>query len=81
MPSGLFYLQSLDRSIPIKGASNWFLLLPCFIEIPVFHANSIDPDQTPPSTQFAKCPFYGTLALNGLTHRHDSVQIITHMLE
>ena len=24
-----------------------FLLLPCFIEIPVFNSNSVDPDQTP----------------------------------
>ena len=27
--------------------SGWFLLLPCFIEISVFNANSVDPDQTP----------------------------------
>ena len=27
--------------------SGYFLLLPCFIEIPVFNANSLDPDQTP----------------------------------
>ena len=26
-----------------------FLLIPSFIEIPVFHANSVDPDQTPRS--------------------------------
>ena len=25
--------------------SCWFLLLPCFKEIPVFVANSVDPDQ------------------------------------
>ena len=23
----------------------WFSLLPCFIEIPVFNTNSVDPDQ------------------------------------
>ena len=27
--------------------SGYFLLLQCFIEIPVFNANSADPDQTP----------------------------------
>ena len=37
---------------PIKGVSGQFLLLPCFIEIPVFNANSVDPDQTP---RFASC--------------------------
>ena len=26
--------------------SGQFLILPCFIEIPVFNANSADPDQT-----------------------------------
>ena len=29
----------------IKGVSGWFLLLPCFIDIPVLNANSVDPDQ------------------------------------
>ena len=29
--------------------SSKFLLLPCFIKNPVFHANSVDTDQTPPS--------------------------------
>ena len=41
---------TLDRSISVrKGVMLVYLLLPCFIEIPVFHANSEDPDQTPPS--------------------------------
>ena len=31
---------------PIEGLSCWFLLLLCFIEIPIFNANSVDPDQT-----------------------------------
>ena len=46
-PSGLFYLKSLDKSISyIRGV--WlFLSSPCFIEIPVFNANNVDPDQTP----------------------------------
>ena len=35
--------------ILIKGVSCRFSLLLCFTEIPVFHANRVDPDQTPPS--------------------------------
>ena len=31
------------------GGIRLFLLSPCFIEIPVFNANSVDPDQTPRS--------------------------------
>ena len=31
---------------PTEGVYGWILLLPCFIEIPVFNANSEDPDQT-----------------------------------
>ena len=34
---------------PIYGTSGQFLLSPCFIEITVFNANSVDPDQTPRS--------------------------------
>ena len=40
--SGLFYLKSLDKFISV-----YFLLLPCFIEISVYNAISVDPDQTP----------------------------------
>ena len=29
--------------------SGRFLFFPCFIEIPIFNANSVDPDQTPRS--------------------------------
>ena len=47
MSSGLFYGNSLDRSISNRRVSGLFLLLLCFIEIPVFNANSVDPDQTP----------------------------------
>ena len=36
----------------IKGVSCWFLLLPCFIEIPVFNANSLDTDQMQCSATF-----------------------------
>ena len=46
MSSGLFYHNSLDRSIYNSWVSVLFLLLLlCFIEIPVFNANSVDPDQ------------------------------------
>ena len=47
MPNVLSYIQSSDQSISnIRGV--WLiLLLPCFIEIPVSNANSIDPDQMP----------------------------------
>ena len=50
MPNGLSYIQSSDWSISnIRGV--WLiLLLPCFIEIPVSNAKSIDPDQTPRSS-------------------------------
>ena len=50
MLSGFFYLNSLDRSISSKR-DVWlvFLLLLWFTEIPVFNANSVDPDQTPRS--------------------------------
>ena len=55
MPSGLFYLNSLDGSIS-KRRGIWlfscvwlFILLPCFIEFLEFNTNSVDPDQTPRS--------------------------------
>ena len=35
--------------LPISGVSGYLNLLPCFIEIPEFNANSVDPDQTPRS--------------------------------
>ena len=47
MPSGLFYLESLDRSISNKRGVWLVFIITLFIEIPVFNANSIDPDQTP----------------------------------
>ena len=51
MPSGPFYLNTLDRSISnLRGGGLvTFLLLTCFIEFLVFNANSVDPDQTPRS--------------------------------
>ena len=43
------YRNSLDRSISNTRGVWLVYLLPCFIEIPVFNANSVDPDQTPRS--------------------------------
>ena len=51
--------------------SDYFSLLLCFIEIPIFNANSVDPDQTPRSAasdlclHVCQCPFHGTLGING----------------
>ena len=55
MPNGRSYLNSLDRSISNLGVSDQILSLPCFIEIPVFIANSVDPDQTPRSDLSLHC--------------------------
>ena len=38
-----------DTSISSRRVCGLFLLLPCFIEIPVLNANSVYPDQTPRS--------------------------------
>ena len=38
-------LTLLIGPFQIEGVSSKFLLLPCFIEITVFNANSVDPDQ------------------------------------
>ena len=46
MPSGLFYLSPGTNSFPTERVSGWFLLSPGFIEILIFNANSVDPDQT-----------------------------------
>ena len=54
MHSELFYIKSLDRSIsnrrgvPVKRCLIIFTIPP-LIEIPVHHANSVDPDETPRS--------------------------------
>ena len=53
MPSGLFYLDSLDQSIDSLRVSGQFVLLPCFTEMPVVNANSVDPDQPPHSAASA----------------------------
>ena len=49
MPSGHFYIYSLDRSISYRRGV-WlffFLLLPYFVEIPVFNASNISSGQAP----------------------------------
>ena len=37
----------LTNLFPTKGVSGSIFSIPCFIEIPVLHANSVNPDQTP----------------------------------
>ena len=47
MPNGLFHLSFLTGLFPIYGVSSLFSVLPFITEIPVFNANSVDPDQMP----------------------------------
>ena len=49
MPSGLFYSYSLDRYIVNTRGVKLVFVIPCFIRIPAFKANKVDPDQTPRS--------------------------------
>ena len=49
MPSGLFYLKSLDRSIYNRKGVCFDLIITIFKEIPVLNANSVDRDQMPHS--------------------------------
>ena len=49
-----FYLNSLDRSIPIRRGLWLVLIISMFIEIPVFNANSVDSGST-----LCNCPFMG----------------------
>ena len=49
MPNKIFYMRFLDRSISNRRGVWLVLLLSCFIEILVFNANSLDPDQMLPS--------------------------------
>ena len=70
MPSGLFYLSSLDRFISYIRVSGLLSLLPCFVGISERNANSVDPDQTPRSAASDLClhclpinvPFIGRYA-------------------
>ena len=45
MASGLFYLKSLNRSISNRRGFWVIFIIPCFIEIRIFNAYSVDPDQ------------------------------------
>ena len=45
MKSSTFTIRT--GPFPMQRVSGYFLTIPCFIEIPVFNANSIDPDQMP----------------------------------
>ena len=49
MPNGFFYHNSLRWSISNRKGVWLTFISPCFIEIPVFNANSLDPDQMPHS--------------------------------
>ena len=79
MPSGLSYLNSLDRSISyvhfLYRVSCKCLLLLCFVEISELNANSVGLDQTPHSAASdlvftaCQCPIYGALGVNGLRRR------------
>ena len=42
VPSGLFCFKFWTCPFPVDGVSDYFLLLPCFIEIPAFNLNSVD---------------------------------------
>ena len=44
MPRGHYYFNSLTDSFSTEEVSGWYLLFHCFIEIPVFNANSVDTD-------------------------------------
>ena len=67
MPNGFFYNHSLDRSISNIRDVWLVFIIAMFIEIPVFNANSADPDQTPQNAasdlglqMFANVPFMGS---------------------
>ena len=47
MPSGIFYHNSLERSVSYINGVWLVLLLPCFVIILELNANRVDPDQTP----------------------------------
>ena len=67
MSSGLFYLNSLDRSISFMVS--FFFIITMLSKF--FIAISFDPDQTLHSAasdlrlHLCQCPFYGTVGTNG----------------
>ena len=72
-PNKISYLRFLDRSISNRRGVWLVLFLPYFIEIPVFNANSLDPDQMSQNAasdlglDCSQCPIYGTPGINGLS--------------
>ena len=54
----------------MERVSDYFLLLPCFVVIPLFNANRVDSDQTRHSVasdldlHYLPIPFYRTLGIN-----------------
>ena len=64
MLSGLFYLNSLDRSVSKWKDVRFVLLVPSFIEIPVLNSNSVYTDQTP--RYVCKGPINEMLGIIGL---------------
>ena len=65
MPSGYFYNNSKDPAVHFqyKGRQvSFFFIIILYIGIPVFNANSADPDQTPRfAPLFANVLFWGTM--------------------
>ena len=72
MPGGLFYFNSLKWSISNRGHVWLNSIITMVCEIPLFKANSADPDQTPhfaDSDQGPHClqiSLSGTQGVNGL---------------
>ena len=72
MPSGLFYLNSLDRSIASRKSVWLIFYYHHVLEIPVFNANIVNPDQTPhyavSDLVLHRLPInlYRTLSINGI---------------
>ena len=70
MLSGLFYLNSLDKFISTRRGVWLIFIITMIIEIPVYNANSVDPDQTPQSVasdlglHCLQIPFYRTQGIN-----------------
>ena len=61
--------------------SGWFLLSPCFIEIPVFDANNVDSHQTLVSDLNLRClpmSLLWDLGINGFTLSMPQAMIIGH---
>ena len=81
MPRGLLYLKSLDRSISNRrGIWLFFLLLPCFVEIPVHNSNSVNPDQTSDQgLQYLPMSLLWDARINGLKMAIAVQQSITYL--